>query len=286
MAERYGEPEKKAEPPKAEEKPGTEPKPEEPAVKADEKKEDKSTSDLSKRYAILERRETKHKARESKLAERESKVSRAEHNLAARFGDPESARKAYDAGQHHEAAKYIQRIFGDDFAEITKKIARATAGLSPEKLKELEERDRFTREKREFEEAKAKAEREKNQGATREKAIGVCKDKCAGHDALKLKNGADLVLREMERNWDADTKSFKVSWRQAADAVVAEKMAEAEALGLKRPTATLVPKKEEPKPEAKPEPIVTRKRGERFERPSFEQRHAEAARIIAKRRAK
>lgn len=272
-----------------------EPKPESPAPKpaetpapvvaaepVPEKKPD--SAKVNKRHAIAERRERRVKVREEKIHDRERKASLAEHNLQTRYGDPDAAKQAYDKGSFHEAAKYMQRIFGDDFATITQKIARATAGLSPEKLKELEDRDAFTREKREFDARKAKDKEESEKGATREKAQKVVTEKCAGHDALKLRNGAELVLRELEANFDATAKTFKISFRQAADKVVAEKLAEAEALGVRRPSAKIV--ESAPPPVARlakkvihPEPSP--KNGSRL---SFEERHAAAGRIYAKRR--
>jgi CHAT domain-containing protein len=271
--------EPKAEPAKAEQE-------KKPEAKAEEKPE-KKPQDIDKRHAIAERREKRVQAREAAIKEREDKASRAEHNLQTRYGDPDAAKKAYDAGNHYEAAKYIQRIFGDDFASITQKIARATAGLSPEKLKELEERDQFAREKREFEARKKKEEEEKNAGTTREKAVAHVAEKCKGHDVLKLKNGADLVLRTLEKHWNKD--HFTISFRQAADMVLADKLAEAEALGLKRHTATIVPspakapEPEKPKREArhKPPAPVAKKEG----RLSFEERHALAGRKLAQRRS-
>jgi hypothetical protein len=272
------------------EKPKAEEKPAEPAAKpessTDEKPAEPKKGDVDKRHAIAERREKRVQARESKAKEREDKLSRAEHNLQARYGDPDAARKAYEAGNHYEAAKYVQRIFGDDYATITQKIARATAGLSPEKMKELEERDAFQREKREFEAAKKRKEEEQTAGATREKAVAHVAEKCKGHDVMKLKNGGELTLRVLEKHWDRD--HFTISFKAAADMVLADKLAEAEALGLKRHTAALVekkpdPKVEPPKKEARHKPpVVEEKRPGRL---SFEERHAQAGRLLAKRRA-
>jgi hypothetical protein len=257
---------------------------------AKEEKPAEKKQDIDKRHAIAERREKRVTARESKVKDREDKVSRAEHNLQTRYGDPDAAKKAYESGQFYEAAKYVQRIFGDDYATITQKIARATAGLSPEKLKELEERDQFAREKREFEARKKREEEEKNAGTTREKAISHVAEKCAGHDVLKLKNGAALTLAVLEKHWDSANSRFTVTFKQAADMVLADKLAEAEALGLKRHTAVVV---EKPKPEPEPSkptrsvrhktPAATPEK--KTGRLSFEERHALAGRKLAQRRS-
>ncbi len=269
---------------KTEERPAEEPAAK-PEASTEDKPPDPKKGDVDKRHAIAERREKRVQAREAKTKEREDKLSRAEHNLQTRYGDPDAARKAYEAGNHYEAAKYVQRIFGDDYATITQKIARATAGLSPEKMKELEERDAFTREKRQWEADKKKREEEQTAGATREKAVAAVSAKCKGHDALKLKNGGELVLRVLEKHWDRD--HFTISFKDAADLVVSEKLAEAEALGLKRHTAALVEEKPETAPPTKREPrhkppVVEEKRPGRL---SFEERHAQAGRLLAKRRA-
>lgn len=254
--------------------------------KSDETKQERSGADLNKRYAIVERREARLKKSEASVQERLDKASRAEANLSTRFGDPDTIVKQYHAGEFHVMAKTLEKWLGDSFPTITQKIARATAGLSPEKLKELEERDAFLREKREFEAAKKKKEQEETAGATREKARGEVTKKCSGHDVLKLKNGAELVLRTLEKHWDTD--HFTISFKAAADMVLADKLAEAEALGLKRHTATVVDKKREEEPPTKrearhkPPVVVEEKRPGRL---SFEERHAQAGRLLAKRRA-
>lgn len=271
--------------PAADDQPTSTPEPE----KKEPDPEAKKASDVDKRHAIAERRERRVAAKEAKLTTRETAVARAEASLQSRFGDPEAAAKEYDAKNYHAAAKYIQYIFKDDFATITQKIARATAGLSPEKLKELEERDNFTKEKREFEAQKKREQEAREQGATRETAVKNVAAKLTGHDVLKLKNGPELVLQELERAWDPSAKAFRITFKQAGDAVVASKLAEAEALGLKKPVAKLADPP--PKPETKPAPAASKERSERKPAPeprtsgkSFEERHAAAARIIAKRR--
>lgn len=244
----------------------------------------KSTEDIDKRYAILDRRARKAKQRDTTLTQREQTLQRAETRLSSTFGNPVRAKEAYDKGEYHEAARYVQHIFGDDFAQITQKIARATAGMDPTRLKELEDRDTLTREKREWEAEKAKREADSKQQVTRQQALATVASKIAGHDALKLRNGNELVLRELEGSWDEATRGFRLSIKQAADKVVADKVAEAEALGLKRHTATLVPTK----PASKPEEVSGAARtlnAARGKRMTFEERHAATARLLAKRRA-
>lgn len=268
--------------PDADDQPTSKPAPE-PEKSAEEKPK---SSEVDKRHAIAERRERRVAARESKIETRESAVDKRERDLAARFGDPEAAVKEYEAKNYHAAAKYMQNVFKDDFATITQKIARHTAGLSPEKLKELEERDNFTREKREFEAQKERERKAADEGVTREQAVKTCAAKCAGHDVLKLRNGPDLVLRELEASWDTERKGFRLTFKQAADKVVADKLAEAEALGARRAQAKL---EEKPQPKVEEKPVQRRvvrhaepkpKDGKRL---SFEERHALAGRVTARR---
>jgi hypothetical protein len=235
--------------------------------------------DADKLYAIAERKKKAAIQRERAAEEREKRLSVAETRLQSVYGDPDAAKQAYDKGEFHAAARYVQRIFGDDFATITQKIARATAGLAPERLKELEERDKFAAEKRAFEAEKKRVETERQQAVTRQQALGTVKAKCAGHEALKLRNGPDLVLREMEASWDERSQGFRLTLAQAADKVVADRLADAEALGAKRAQARLV---ETPatKPATKQAPVPTA--GKKL---SFEERHAIAGRRIAQRRA-
>ncbi len=274
--------------PAADDQPITKPEPEpektEPVKTADDKPK---SNEVDKRHAIAERREKRVAAKESRLNTRESEIEKRERDNESRFGDPTAAKAEYDKGSFHSAAKYIQRIFGDDFATITQKIARATAGLSPEKLKELEERDSFTREKREFEAQKEREKSERERGATREQAVKIVATKLGSHDVLKLRNGADLTLKELEASWDPERNGFTVTFKQAADKVLADKLSEAEALGLRRAQAKIEDKPATPPPPAKRETrrvvreVAKPKDGKRL---TFEERHAAAGRLTARRR--
>lgn len=263
---------------------------EDPKTEPAKAEPDKSKDDLAKRYDVLDRRQTQVQKREQAAEKRAQTVAQAAARLEARFGDPEAAKKAYDAKEYHAAARYIQRIFGDDFALITQKIARATSGMDPAKLKELEDREQLEREKREWQASKERETKDKASQTTREGALKVVTEKCAGHDVLKLRNGSDLVLRALEDSWDSAANGFKLTFKQAADQVVAEKLAEAEALGAKRAGAKLVEEKTT-KPPAPKAALVAATAGVRELKRSgkkalsFEERHALAARLMAKRRA-
>lgn len=237
----------------------------------------KSEADLSKRYAIAERRLNKAKQRETALTQREQTLTRAEQRLTQVFGAPHEVKDAYTKGEYHAAAKALERWLGDDFATVTQKIARQTAGLSPERLAELEERDRLRRENAEL--AREKAEREQRGKAetTRAQALSTVTSKAAGHPALKVRGGAELILQELESSWDPGAKGFRLTIQQAADRVVAQRKADAEALGLRAAPPVPAPATK-PVPAAKPAPAATEPKG----RLSFEERQAMAARRVAK----
>lgn len=237
-----------------------------------------SEADLSKRYAIAERRLNKAKQRETALATREQTLTRAEQRLTQVFGAPHEVKEAYAKGEYHAAAKALERWLGDDFATVTQKIARQTAGLSPERLAELEERDRLRRENAEL--AREKAEREQRGKAetTRAQALSTVTSKAAGHPALKVRGGAELILQELEASWDAAAKGFRLTIQQAADRVVAQRKADAEALGLRAAPPPAPAPAAKPAPAPMAAPAATEPKG----RLSFEERQALAARRVAK----
>ncbi len=281
-----GEPEAKTEPPKA---PAQSAEPSTAlaivdASSAELAKPAVSDADIAKRYAIAERRLGKLKQKETQLSQREQTLTRAESRLASVFGEPHAVKEAYAKGEYHVAAQALQRWLGDDFATVTQKIARATAGLSPERLKELEERDNLRRRNAELERDRQERENRGKAETTRAQALTTVAAKAAGHLALKVRGGAELVLQELERSWDDTTKGFRLTIQQAADRVVEQRRDDAEAIGLRAtpapPPAAAPPPTRTPPPAAKPSTEAARGK----QRLSFEERQALAARITARQR--
>jgi hypothetical protein len=172
------------------------------------------------------------------------------------FGDPHKARKAVDKAEWVEAAQWIERVLNVDMATFTRELAKASKGMDPKALEAWKkERELKAREEaltaKETKTATEKTEQERTAKAT--KTIGI---KVAGHDALKLKDGAKQVLTLLEANFNEKTGELGMGYKQAADLVLAEFDAQALALGYTKPGAA--PKPEE-KPEKKPDPAPGKK---------------------------
>jgi hypothetical protein len=244
------------------------------------------TSDA--RLALIRRRSGALTKKELAIANRETKAAKAEADLRATYLDPHKATAAYGKGDFHAAAEYMAKIFGDDFATITRNIAKATSGMDPKELERYRKDRELTAREKALEAKVKESERSVTEQQRRSKSEQVIAAKCDGHPALALKGGAALILATLEAAWDPDTKTVGLGYRQAADQVLAAFDANAKALGYAKDGLRLQPapaatqetprrgKQEFPQPagEDAGKPGETRRRGM-----SFEERAARAARI-------
>lgn len=217
-------------------------------------KDEKIADGAGEKLSVIRRQRQRLTRREKAADEREAKLNTERMALQRDFGDPAAAKKAYEAGQYHVAAQYCQRIFGDDFAKITQNIARQTSGMSPEKLKELQERDNLERENKRLKAEKEERERSGKKQAQRSDALKVIDEKCAGHDVMKLKDANELIMRELEAHWDG--QRITIGYKEAADNVLGRYRDAAKSLGFyadqqapeKKPAAKAPEKREPAKP--------------------------------------
>lgn len=246
---------------------------------------DKKLADVSnEKYRVLREKAKKNQEIENKLKAENNRLIELGRTMRAEFGEPRTAQQAYKAGKFGKAAEALQRWFGDDFATITKNIAKEIAGLSPEDKARLEEKRKFEEEKAAFEAEKKKTTVKQTEAQKTEAALKTIETKCAGHAVLKLKNASRLVLQRMEQAWDPDLNGFRITFKQAADEILQEKIEEAKALGLNVDGTPFKAKKEKPAPS----PVATEapkydEKGRKM-RKSFEQRMEEARRITERSR--
>lgn len=247
-------------------------------------KDAKLVDTSGEKFSVLRRKAEKLEKQGSHLKAEESRIRALGATMREEFGEPKAAKDAYRAGKFSQAAVAIQRWFGQDFATITKNIAREVAGLSPEEKKLLEEKAALEKEKAEYAAEREKSKAKETDAQKREKAIATVTAKCTGHSVLKLKNGAQLVLDEMMRSFDADQNGFRLSFKQAADAVMAQKLEDAKALGFTSVAAAEASKGAPPTPPArKQDPPPTPTSSDRFKKKkSFEERMEAARRLTAK----
>jgi len=185
-------------------------------------------------------------AADAKLAKVESQKAEARRE----FGAPFKAKAAYDRGDFAESAEWIAFVLKDDFATITRNVAKHTKGMDPvelarfQKERELKDREAALAAK------EKKVETETTEAQRTGKALKTIGAKCSGHAALKLKGGSKLVLAVLQADFEEHSGTMTLGYRQAADRVLADFEEQATALGWSKPGAA---PKEETKPAAKVE---------------------------------
>lgn len=198
--------------------------------------------------------------REQKNAvrERERTVSKREHEFNQRYAEAKkelgtaiNARKAYNDGDYSKFVELVNELIkdsGDTYDEAQRKVIKGELAIDPEvkKLRNELKAERAEREKRE------KAEREEAQKGDRkaqyERAVEAVRTELAGHPVSKVRGFEGAVLLKVRESWDGE--DYTMSFEEAADEIVEERRAEAEALGYIKPAAPPAPKpkKEEPSP--------------------------------------
>ncbi len=243
-------------------------------------KADKKAVDTSnEKYAVLRRKQEKIDKGVQHLASEETRLTKLGEELRTEFGTPREFKRLYKQGKFSTAATMLQKWLGEDFGTITRNIAREVAGLDPKEKALLEAQQKLEQDRAELEAQRTKTQTTQTQSQKRENALKTVATKCAGHQVLKIKNGADLVLAEMEAAWDPDQQGCRITFKQAADAVLERKLEDARALGLDKPAAA--PKTSVRESRVVDEVVipVATKTGRFTQRKSFEERN-EAARLL------
>lgn len=219
---------------------------------------DKKVVDASSAKLRLSRKREEEAVARAKDAETKLAEANELRDSARReYGAPHKAREAYDKGDFHEAAQWVSHVLGDDFATVTRNIANATKGMTPEALKQFQ-RERELKLREAALEAKEKAREEKISEEQRTgRALQAIDSRCAGHEALKIKGGNRLIMRLLEDAFDPKTGKIGIGYKQAADRVLNEFLENAQALGL---TRGVTPEKE---PDPPPKPKAPEQRGRR-----------------------
>lgn len=258
---------------------------------------DRKAVDASSAKLRLGRKREQEADRKLAAAEAKAREVAEIHESARReYGAPHKAREAYDRGDFHEAAQWISHSLGDDFATITRNVANATKGMSPEALKQFQ-RERELKQREAALEAKERRHTESiTQQQADERALKAVNAKCAGHDVLKIKGGDRLVKKLLEDKFDPQTGTIGIGYRQAADMVVAEFLENAKALGLVKadeveppPPAQVIVHTPPPAPAPPPKPRGKREfpadkgldsEGDKRKGQGFERRRALADRLF------
>jgi hypothetical protein len=243
------------------------------------------------KFAVLARQRARITKREAANDQRAVQLDQRESKLREQHGDVGAMKTAYQNKQYHVAAKFWERITGDSFAKTTQLIARATAGLSPEKIAELDEKDRLEREVRQLKAEKEERTKAQQKSATRGQALTKLTEKLSGHQVMALEDGPELVLREIERAWEKDSSSM-LTPAAAAKRVLERELDRARRLGLgatpKEPDPVIEddepPPAQNRRPRQEAPPAVERRTLAGKPILSFDERMAKAQRLTERRR--
>lgn len=176
------------------------------------------------------------------IRERDKQVTQREHayneNVAAirkEYGAAVQAAKAYREGKLDQFVTLVQELTGETYDEAQRKVIKGELSLDPntrELRKEIENlRAERAREKKEAEEARNK-QAQQEQYRKAEEAVTA---ELASHRVSKVKGFQRDVLSRVRDSWDG--QDYTMSFEEAADLIMAEKDAEAEALGYSRANA-------------------------------------------------
>lgn len=237
----------------------------------------------NEKYSVLRKKADKLDSIEGKLKSENERLVNLGKELRAEFQTPREAARAYKNGKFGKAAEALQQWFGDDFATITRNIAREVAGLSDEEKDFLKRKAALEEKEAELTKKETTSKKTQTEAQQRQQAVKVLTAKCQGHDVLKLKDGAELVLRALEEAYDPDLGSSRLNIKQAADKVLEEKLEAARMLGVD--VGKVASKKDKKATEKKtPDPVYTKglesiKEG-KFKKPAPLEARLEAARRL------
>lgn len=189
------------------------------------------------------------------VRERDKQVTQREHEFntkiaeaRAEFGPAIKAAKAYRDGDLTAFVTLVQELTGDRYDDAQRKVIRGEIAIDPATRALREEIAALKRERQAEKEAAEAARRTDEQKAQYERAIEAVSNELAGHRVSKVKGYQREILNRVRDSWDPADNAYTLSFEEAADAIMAERDAEAEALGYQRPAPAPPPAPPAPPP--------------------------------------
>ena len=177
--------------------------------------------------------------RDRDLTEREHRYNEGMAAARKEFGTAIGAAKAYRDGDLKQFVTLIQELTGERYDDAQRKVISGELAIDPG-MKALRSEIAELRAERAKERAEAdKAQQERDRATQYERAVEAVTEELAGHRVTKLKGFQRDVLTRVRDSYDPSEKTYTLSFHEAADAIMAERDAEAEALGYSRAAPAL-----------------------------------------------
>lgn len=197
-----------------------------------------------------EQAETRRLATDTKQAQQKLQADKAA--AKAEFGDAINAAVAYRDGDFEKFATLVEKLSGESYDVAQRKVIEGHIALdAPTKAL----RKQLAAQQLQIEELKkpkpaevAKEPTPVERKAAYDRAVGEVTNELAGHAVSKVSGFQNLVLQKVKDSWSAADETYTMSFEDAADSVIEDRRAEAEALGFaaKHPALSGRPRKTEP----------------------------------------
>jgi len=169
------------------------------------------------------------------LKRAESQFRKAVDDARAELGPAVAASRAYKSGDLAQFVKIVEALTGDTYDVAQRKVIEGEVAADPStkalrkqlaeqaaKIAELENRTKTEEQTR-----------EQRQAAASQRVDAALTTELARHPVAKIRGFKALVLDAIRSSGKGADGHFTMGYREAADAVVAERKAEAQALGLR-----------------------------------------------------
>ncbi len=157
------------------------------------------------------------------------------------YGPAIKAAKAYKDGDLTAFVTLVQELTGESYEEAQRKVIKGEIAVDPVVRKLRDELAAARREQAAEKQAEKQAREEAEQQTARQtreaQAIEAVGAELAGHRVAKLRGFEKAVIAKVRESWDGS--DYTMSLEEAADALMADRDAEAEALGYSRPAPAL-----------------------------------------------
>lgn len=206
---------------------------------------------LGKPESFLEVSDAKWMAfreQQNAVRQRDKQLTQREHDFNTRiaearqeFGAAIKAAKAYRDGDLTAFVTLVTELTGESYDDAQRKVIQGEIAVDPAVRKLREELAAERAQRLKDREELAAAKKTEEQQAQYARAVEHVTKELEGHRVSKIKGFQREVLNRVRESWDPAEKAYTLSFAEAADAMVAERDAEAEALGYHRPALPSAP---------------------------------------------
>ncbi len=176
------------------------------------------------------------------VRERDKQITTREHDynekvagIRKEYGAAVKAAQAYREGRLSEFVTLVQELTGERYDDAQRKVIQGEIALDPNTKAMREEIAALKRERAAEKAELEKAKQTQTQQEQFQRAVDAVTADLASHRVSKVKGYQRDVLSRVRNSWDGS--DYTMSFEEAADAIMDEKDAEAEALGYARAPA-------------------------------------------------